>query len=657
MKCDIVEIGGYQIDTCHVGAVVIGTGCAGYNAADRLHHYGYTDIAVVADDVNAGTSRNTGSDKQTYYKLSLFGSEADSVSQMAQTYFAGQCMDGDHALAEAAGSVKSFLRLCELGVPFPVNRFGEHIGYKTDHDPARRATSIGPLTSRAMTEALERSVSQKGITVFDKHQAISILTDAKGVTGLLCLRTDCLYDKNKRFALFRCANIVMATGGPAGIYADSCFPIGHFGSSGMAYRAGAKGKNMTEWQFGLASVAPRWNVSGTYMQALPRFVSTEPDGSCPVEFLPSYLKDPGKMLTMVFYKGYQWPFDVRKAPDGSSIIDLCVYNEIKRKGRRVFLDFRENPLGRELDFAGLDAEAYAYLEKAGALFGTPYERLRHMNRPAVDFYRGKGVDLKTTPLEIALCAQHNNGGISVDAWWQSDICGLFAVGEAAGSHGVYRPGGSALNAGQVGSDRAAKFIAKKGRRLAEQDSGFAERAKEAVKAAIRVSEDAEQGVSNLDENIKSFSAKMSKAAGAVRGGPAISELLEEVTRTLERFSELVSISDIGQAPGLYRFYDTLTCQQLHLFAMADYLRSGGKSRGSALYVVDNGAKRDGELAELLSFEPDDESLAGWTQEVWLTDRGPYANWRKVRPIPAGDDFFENVWREFRIDENVRQIDE
>ena len=54
-----------------------------------------------------------------------------------------------------------------------------------------------------------------------------------------------------------------------------------------------------------------------------------------------------------------------------------------------------------------------------------------MNEPVIDFYRDKGVDLYTQPLEIALCAQHNNGGIGIDCWWQTDVKGLFAVGEAA----------------------------------------------------------------------------------------------------------------------------------------------------------------------------------------------------------------------------------
>ncbi|MEI3014117.1 MAG: hypothetical protein V8T36_04790 [Ruthenibacterium lactatiformans] len=55
----------------------------------------------------AGTSRNTGSDKQTYYKLTL-SSQGDGVREMAETLFSGQCVDGDIALCEAALSARAF---------------------------------------------------------------------------------------------------------------------------------------------------------------------------------------------------------------------------------------------------------------------------------------------------------------------------------------------------------------------------------------------------------------------------------------------------------------------------------------------------------------------------------------------------------------------
>ena len=89
-------------------AVVIGTGCAGYNAADWLYDLGVKNVAIITEGKNIGTSRNTGSDKQTYYKLSLAGDAPDSVMNMARTLFDGGAMDGDVALAEAAKKVYAF---------------------------------------------------------------------------------------------------------------------------------------------------------------------------------------------------------------------------------------------------------------------------------------------------------------------------------------------------------------------------------------------------------------------------------------------------------------------------------------------------------------------------------------------------------------------
>ena len=255
-------------------AIVIGTGAAGYNAACRIAQDGRKSVCIVTENVNFGTSRNTGSDKQTYYKLGLGGSSPDSVRQMAADLFAGGAVDGDNALCEAALSTRCFLNLAELGVPFPQNRYGEYVGYKTDHDPYARATSAGPLTSKFMTEALQKQAEKLDIPVYDKMLAVEIIKDENGVCGLLCLDLN----TENEYRIFRCAHIVLATGGPAGIYADSVYPTCHTGSTGLAFAAGASLQNMTEWQYGHASTDPRWNVSGTYMQVLPRFVSVDEKG-------------------------------------------------------------------------------------------------------------------------------------------------------------------------------------------------------------------------------------------------------------------------------------------------------------------------------------------------------------------------------------------
>ena len=84
-----IILGDHQVPVVSVRTVIVGTGSAGYCAADRLWELGHDDIAIVADKIPAGASRNAGSDKQTYYKLTLSGDDPDSVRAMAETLFSG----------------------------------------------------------------------------------------------------------------------------------------------------------------------------------------------------------------------------------------------------------------------------------------------------------------------------------------------------------------------------------------------------------------------------------------------------------------------------------------------------------------------------------------------------------------------------------------
>ena len=74
---------------------------------------------------------------------------------------------------------QAFYHLVDIGVPFPFNKSGEYVGYKTDHDPLKRGISAGPLTSKYMTECLERQAEERGIPFFDGYQAVRLLTEEK----------------------------------------------------------------------------------------------------------------------------------------------------------------------------------------------------------------------------------------------------------------------------------------------------------------------------------------------------------------------------------------------------------------------------------------------------------------------------------------------
>ena len=637
MENEIFRAGNYTAKVVRCNTAIVGSGAAGFNAADRLWQLGQHDIVLVTENRVGGTSRNTGSDKQTYYKLTLSGGDPDSVREMADTLFAGRCVDGDIALCEAALSTQCFLKLVELGVPFPRNRYGEYIGYKTDHGPRRRATSVGPYTSKQMTECLERAVLAKGVPILDKTQVIIILADSYTVCGLLCLNM-AVQDAADHFTLIRCKNVIWATGGPAGMYADSVYPFSQYGATGLALEAGAKGKNLTEWQYGLASVAPRWNVSGTYIQVLPRVYSTAADGSDEREFLMDFFSDVHDMLSNLFLKGYQWPFDVRKIADGSLIIDILVYQETC-KGRRVYLDYRTNPVGGAFTYDALLPEAQEYLTCAGVCFGTP-----------IDFYRDKGVDLYTQPLEIALCAQHNNGGIGIDCWWQTDVKGLFAVGEAAASHGVYRPGGTALNAGQVGSTRAAQYIA--ARCQGDAPACFDTEAAAALAEMGAQADACRADTGNVRALWQHAAEEMSRCGAAIRDPAQIRAYGKQVEAQLAGFAKTVKAGSRTELAMVYRLRDMLLSQRAYLTAMADYTAHGGKSRGSALYTdLTGGTKPFGQLPDTFTFALD-ETESPLIQELWFEDGTCRTAWRAPRPIPEDDDFFENVWRSYRETGNI-----
>lgn len=681
----------------HVHTLIIGSGAAGLAAALELNRLGISDILMATESLAGGTSINTGSDKQTYYKLSLCGQDEDSVRAMAETYFAGGSMHGDLALVEAANSVRTFMNLVQLGIPFPTDEFGQFVGYKTDHDPRQRATSIGPYTSREMCRAMIREVQKREIPVWEhlfvKELCVTYEKSTDPSVPLAGTVSGAIFFEGSASGKLRkieAQNVIFAVGGPGGLYKTSVYPKVHTGAIGVALAAGAVAQNLPESQFGLASIGFRWNVSGTYMQCVPRFVSTDADGTYDErEFLEEYSSTPGEVLPFVFLKGYQWPFDARKTPDGSSMIDIWVYVETVLRGRRVWLDFTRNPIGFSEKTIG--SEAAKYLEKSGAAaLPTPIERLEKMNPAAVRMYAEHGIDIRNEKLEIAVCAQHNNGGLAADSNWESiNIHGLFPVGEVNGSHGVYRPGGSALNAGQVGALRAARTIAQ--RKSLAQKSHFSNSknvpsASDApipadettifdasVNSPASIVSDAPSETSSNSRSETSsdwrserekIQQRMTRAGGFIRKKSLVDEALAEVQKQAENQAEnLKRIRVENQIENQAKNQNTeeiqthrnsylLLTQRVYLHAIRFQLSSGVGSRGSAIVLTDENQNTDESTPAIVlngqkvQSVPEDESFRNFVQETWWNpfDETVTNRWVPRREIPNPDSWFENVWR-------------
>jgi succinate dehydrogenase/fumarate reductase flavoprotein subunit len=651
-------INNYVVDSYRINTLVIGSGAASLNAAVRLHSMGQKDILIATSEWGGGTSNNAGSDKQTYYKLSLSGGEPDSIPEMARDLYNGKCMHGDIALCEAQGSVQAFMNLVNLGVPFPHDKYGSWVGYKTDHDPRARATSAGPNTSKMMFEVLAGEVKKRKIKVLNHYHVIALLTDKDKtkVIGALAINIG-EDDPEKAFVLFNATNIILGTGGPAGIYRSSVYPSSQTGSTGMAFEAGVAGQNLTESQFGIASLKFRWNLSGSYQQTLPRYFSTDKDGNDEKEFLSDIFSDYTALTRAIFLKGYQWPFDPGKvAGYGSSLIDLLVFRESEERGRRVWIDFRRNPSWwNNESFAPdrLDPEAYRYLVNSGALRETPVERLQAMNAPAVSVFRENGIDLYSEPLEIAVCAQHNNGGLKGNIWWESDLKHLFPVGEVNGSHGVYRPGGSALNSGQVGSHRAAMYIFKKYNSPAMTFVEFlAETNEQIVNKLTRATHWLSSGKKGMNgQLIGEIRKRMSEAGGIIRTRAKVLKGATEAAMMFNQVSEKTGAASVPELVECFILMDQCLTHYVYLEAIKTYIEKGGRSRGS--YIVTDKENSDPFIRSDKEFninlcqydrEIEKNILVTRFKEGWVI-----SNVERVKEIPSPNLWFEKVWKDYLED--------
>lgn len=643
----------------HYNTLVVGAGAAGMNCAVHLYEFFKAkgadnpgdNIAVVTGGLSLGTSRMSGSDKQTYYKMAAAFGYADSPEQFAQTLTSFGCCHEDHAMIEAMGSLREFYHLVRSGVPFPHDAEGAFVGYKTDHDPSQRATSAGPKTSLLMSECLQREVENYGISIFDQQELVDIICidrdGEKQAAAILTLDKSASKQGKPVFNLYACKNLVLAAGGPGGLYETTVYPQGQTGIHGLCLKAGITAENLSESQFGLASIKFRWNVSGTYMQVVPAIYSTDKDGGDRRDFLAEYFETPEKMASAIFLKGYQWPFDPQRVEDcQSSLIDLLVYKETCA-ARRVFMDFRENSYS-DFDINNLDTEAREYLLSTQANQSTPIERLVWMNQPSIDIYNENGIDLHNEPLEIAVCHQHCNGGMSVDSVWRSNIANVFVIGELAGTHGVKRPGGSALNAGQTGGLRAAEFIA------SQKDFELPDKQKDEqfVKMAGEVVENLVGSFCNEDglqpaEVLCEIRDRMTQSAAHVRKSDSTLNAFNESVELLDKINRRgFTVDDTRELVDAVKAAQLAITSAAVLKTIVDYLQQAGGSRGSSIVIDENGSSIHPKLN--LKYKPENEELRKKIIRVGYEPKENEFATQFISPrkfIPD-ERAFEMIWKEF-----------
>jgi succinate dehydrogenase/fumarate reductase flavoprotein subunit len=237
---------------------------------------------------------------------------------------------------------------------------------------------------------------------------------------------------------------------------------------------------------------------------------------------------------------------------------------------------------------------------------------------------------------------------------------LFPVGEVNGSHGVGRPGGSALNSGQAGSFRAAEFISRRYNNLPPERDEFMASAGNGITQVLDAalvwlqSPDDKSGRQILAK----IRHRMSQAAGIIRDRQKVTEAAEEASALYESVRSRLGASSAGELAACFRISDLCLTHLIYLEAVRHYIEGGGRSRGS--YIVTDGVNSSinglaGNYYEttLCRYDRDIEATI---QEARLVNGKVRFTGTAVREIPEQNLWFEKVWKEYLEDNYIGDRD-
>ena len=216
-----------------------------------------------------------------------------------------------------------------------------------------------------------------------------------------------------------------------------------------------------------------------------------------------------------------------------------------------------------------------------------------------------------------------NGGFAVDKWWQSNIPGTFVIGEMAGTHGVKRPGGSALNAGQVGAMRAAEYIAcaHETAKNDAPDDAVDNAVNQAVDEINRMLDPSESPAQTPREIMDELRMRMTRSGAHLRSRQAARDALDAALKQYKRLTDdgikLTTPNQLASAVAAKQQCLTHIAMLKAICAMFD--RDAG-SRGSHCILDDDGVEMhqllvDPQTERPYRFKPENEALRDEIVEI------------------------------------------
>ena len=384
--------------THHFDVIIVGSGGAGLSLALSLpEHF---NIAVLA--------KSSLTDASTFYAqggVAAVLDETDSIQQhIDDTMIAGvHLCEMDAVKHTVEGGKPSVDFLLKHGVQFTLDEQEQlHLTREGGHSQ-RRIIHAADATGRAISTTLvQRAQEKDNITIFENYIAIDLICSQKLGLADQANRALGLYaldEKTEKVHTFLAPFTALACGGAMKAYLYTSNPdIATGDGIAMAYRAGCRVANMEFNQF---------HPTCLYHPQARSLLITEA------------MRGEGAYLRLPDGERFMLRFDERAELAPRDIVARAIDYEIKRLGiRHVWLDITH----KDADFVKTH-------------FPTLYTRLLEL-----------GIDITKDMIPVVPAAHYTCGGVVVDENSQTDIQGLYAIGETSytGLHGANRMASNSL---------------------------------------------------------------------------------------------------------------------------------------------------------------------------------------------------------------------
>ncbi len=402
----------YQSDV-----LIIGSGAAGLSLALKL-----ADQAKVR--VLSKSSLNEGSTLYAQGGIAAVFDKSDSIEEhVADTLIAGAGLcDRDTVEFTASRAPSSLKWLINEGTPFDqvTDEGGKkhyHLTKEGGHSH-RRILHAADATGKAVqTTLVDRVKQHPNITLMERFNAVDLISTRQLNKAANRIIGAYVWNRDKETVeVVKARFVVLATGGSSKVYRYTSNPdISSGDGVAMAWRVGCRVANMEFNQF---------HPTCLFHPDMPNFLLTEA------------LRGEGAYLRHADGTRFMPKFDERAELAPRDVVARAIDYEMKRLGTDcVYLDISHKPA-----------------EFVMAHFPTIYERCLKI-----------GIDITKEPIPAVPAAHYTCGGVMTDLTGQTDMSGLYAIGEVAytGLHGANRLASNSLLECIVFAHAAAEDILSK----------------------------------------------------------------------------------------------------------------------------------------------------------------------------------------------------